>query len=200
MQMVKIKAFAKRIISMSITLILIGTVNFTQDTSSSAVHITGTITTFPTDDPIPYGFHIHELGTLDGNCTACSGHYNPTDGTHGGPWNATRHIGDLGNINATTDGKIDFSDFFDNGIQLTGPHSIIGRALVLHAGTDDYGLNGTNPDSAATGDAGARFGCGIIGVVSDFNQQGSSGKETLTNNFKILTWITFFVVVKNILI
>lgn len=68
----------------------VGTVNFTQDSIGSLVRITGTITQFPTNTAEQFGFHIHQYGTLGGNCTACGGHYNPTDGTHGAPWNDVR--------------------------------------------------------------------------------------------------------------
>lgn len=109
----------------------------------------------------------------------------------------TRHNGDLGNLNVTKDGSISFSD---SVIQLTGQYSIVGRTLVLHAGTDDYGMNGTSSDSAITGNAGARFACGIIGVVSDFNQQAQGAGTTLMNNFKIFNLIALFVLAKNIFV
>jgi Cu-Zn family superoxide dismutase len=53
-------------------------------------------------------------------------------------------------------------DVTDNLISLNGLRSVIGRGLVIHAGTDDLGTGG-NADSLATGNAGARSGCGIIG-------------------------------------
>lgn len=102
-------------------------------------------------------------------------------------------------MNRTTDPAS--VDFTDPVIKLIGPYSIIGRALVIHVGTDDYGMNGLNPNSSTTGNAGERFACGVIGVMSDFNQQGQgSGSETLKNNFKLFSFITFFVVVKNIFV
>jgi len=175
---------------------IIGSINFTQNQVGGSVQIFGNIISFPSQTPSSYWFHIHQYGTIENNCSACGGHYNPTGGTHGGPWNATRHNGDLGNINVTSNGRVDFSDSLTNNhIQLTGPHSIVGRTLVLHAGTDDYGLNGSSSESSITGNAGARYACGIIGVVSDFNQLGSA--ETLSNNFKIYTLIAIFAVVKN---
>ncbi|CAM8888437.1 unnamed protein product [Rhodiola kirilowii] len=51
----------------------------------------------------------------------------------------------------------------DNQIPLTGPHSIIGRAVVVHADPDDLGKGG-HELSKTTGNAGGRIACGIIGL------------------------------------
>jgi Cu-Zn family superoxide dismutase len=82
---------------------------------------------------------------------------------HGGPNDAVRHVGDLGNIQADADGvaRIYISDKI---ISLCGRNSIIGRAFVLHALEDDLGKGGV-PDSLKTGNAGSRIGCGIIGIL-----------------------------------
>ena len=53
-------------------------------------------------------------------------------------------------------------DITDKLISLNGKRSVVGRAIVLHAGTDDLGLGGDD-ESARTGNAGARSGCGVIG-------------------------------------
>ena len=47
---------------------------------------------------------------------------------------------------------------------MSGERSIIGRAIVVHQGTDDLGLGGS-PGSKTTGNAGARVACGVIGIV-----------------------------------
>ncbi|CAN6301757.1 unnamed protein product [Urochloa humidicola] len=53
----------------------------------------------------------------------------------------------------------------DLQISLSGPHSILGRAVVVHADPDDLGRGG-HELSKSTGNAGARIGCGIIGIQS----------------------------------
>jgi len=179
------------------TLQSVGTINFTQDTLTSAVHMVGTIRGLPQSVNVTYGFHIHSYGTLDNSCKAAGGHYNPTNVDHGAPWNNTRHVGDLGNINRTNDGSANV-DFWDSIIKLTGPYSIVGRSLVIHTGSDDYGMNGLSADSRVTGNAGERWACGIVGVVSDFNQQGGSSSESVTNNVKLFTLITVFVCLRNV--
>ena len=47
---------------------------------------------------------------------------------------------------------------------LVGPRSIIGRALVIHAGQDDLG-EGKDPESLKTGNAGGRVACAVIGTA-----------------------------------
>ncbi len=105
-----------------------------------------------------HGFHVHELGDCacdDGMCTA--GHYNPTGQPHGGPESKHKHVGDFGNIVADKDGNATY-ELISHYTTLNGPHSIIGRGIIVHAGTDDL-------VSQPTGNAGARVGCGVIGIA-----------------------------------
>ena len=103
-----------------------------------------------------HGFHIHTFGDLrDDAGKSAGGHFNPYDKPHGSPENAERHIGDLGNIRAQTDGTVDTS-WTDLSIRLSGSNSILGRAVVVHANQDDM-------VSQPTGNAGARVAVGVIG-------------------------------------
>lgn len=81
---------------------------------------------------------------------------------HGGPTDEIRHVGDLGNIYAEENGVAQIS-LTDSKISLTGPNSIIGRAIVVHSDSDDLGRGGFS-DSLTTGHAGTRLGCGVIGI------------------------------------
>jgi len=105
-----------------------------------------------------HGFHIHEFGDCsspDGN--SAGGHFNPGGHRHGGPDDAQRHAGDLGNIQADANG-IAVMEMKNTGLALSGAASIVGRAVIVHAGPDDLK---TQP----TGDAGGRLACGTIGVA-----------------------------------
>jgi superoxide dismutase, Cu-Zn family len=129
-----------------------GTVTFTKVAGGVRVHAELTGLT-----PGEHGFHVHQFGdctAMDGKCTG--GHFNPTDAPHGGPDSAERHVGDLGNITADSSGKATY-DRVDKMIALNGKNSIIGRAIIVHAGRDDL-------KSQPSGDAGARVGCGVIGI------------------------------------
>ena len=101
------------------------------------------------------------LGNLSEGCKTAGPHWNPEGVTHGGPGKATRHHGDLGNVEAGEDGKATLN-MTDDRIMLYGPHSIVGRSMVCHAGVDDFGEGG-DEESLKTGNAGARLACGVIG-------------------------------------
>ena len=65
-------------------------------------------------------------------------------------------MGDLGNIVSTNlNAVVSLSD------SMATLSAIAGRAIVVHAGEDDYGL-GTFNDSKTTGHAGARLACCVI--------------------------------------
>jgi len=136
-----------------------GTITFVQE-GDGATKVTGTVTGLTQGN---HGFHVHQFGDYSSGCGSTGGHFNPAGKEHGGPEMAERHAGDLGNIVAGSDGSavIDISDKF---VPLSGPNSIIGRAIVVHADEDDFGLGG-QADSKTTGHAGARLSCGVIGLA-----------------------------------
>lgn len=106
-----------------------------------------------------HGFHIHELGDISAaDGTSTGGHFNPDNEPHAGPEDAMRHAGDLGNITAMADGTARL-DMTDPLLTFEGPHSIIGRGIVVHAGEDDLA-------SQPTGNAGARVAVGVIGIAN----------------------------------
>ncbi|XP_041996062.1 superoxide dismutase [Cu-Zn] 2-like isoform X1 [Salvia splendens] len=111
-----------------------------------------------------HAFHIHALGDTTNGCNSTGPHFNPLNKHHGSPLDDQRHAGDLGNIVAASDGVADIS-IIDNQIPLSGEYSILGRAVVVHADPDDLGKGG-HELSKTTGNAGARVGCGIIGLQS----------------------------------
>ncbi|CDW80608.1 superoxide dismutase [Stylonychia lemnae] len=135
-----------------------GYVKLTQS-SVLGVQLTGQISGLTPNGQ--HGFHIHEYGDLSNGCTSLGGHYNPFAHDHGAPEQTHNHVGDLGNIQADSQGVSNF-DFMDKKIHLVGPFSIIGRSCQVHLLADDMGLGGT-ADSLKTGSAGARVGCGVIG-------------------------------------
>ena len=113
--------------------------------------------------PGQHGLHIHQYGDCGEKGNAAGGHYNPSNTPHGflpkdGPANA--HAGDFGNIIVGPDGSGTLSLTLPPGVTLTGgPHSVAGRAIVLHEKTDDFGQ--------PTGNAGGRIGCGPVLLTKD---------------------------------
>ncbi|XP_032089876.1 copper chaperone for superoxide dismutase [Thamnophis elegans] len=112
-----------------------------------------------------HGLHVHEFGDLSRTCESCGDHFNPKGECHGGPQDLHRHVGDLGNILATADGRASF--------QMEDPQlkvdDIIGRSLVIDEGEDDLG-RGNHPLSKISGNSGERVACGIIARSSGLFQ------------------------------
>lgn len=131
-----------------------GTVTFEQ-ADGGGVALKGTITGLT---PGEHGFHVHQWGDCSApDATSAGGHFNPTGAPHAGPDAEQHHVGDMGNITAAEDGSATIDVTFDF-LSFSGPTSVIGRGLIVHAGTDDL-------ESQPSGDAGARVGCAVIGVA-----------------------------------
>uniref|UniRef100_F1CYZ4 Superoxide dismutase [Cu-Zn] n=1 Tax=Haberlea rhodopensis TaxID=121481 RepID=F1CYZ4_9LAMI len=141
-----------------------GFVHFSQHTAAGGgggTHVKGRIMGLT---PGLHAFHIHALGDTTNGCISTGPHFNPLKKNHGSPTDEERHAGDLGNIVAGSDGVAEIS-ISDKQIPLTGEYSILGRAVVVHADPDDLGRGG-HELSKTTGNAGARVGCGIVGLQS----------------------------------
>lgn len=108
-----------------------------------------------------HGFHVHETGDCSApDATSAGGHFNPDAHPHGAPdAPATeRHDGDLGNLEAGADGTARY-ERVDPNVALSGPTSVIGKAVIVHAGQDDF-------TSQPSGDAGGRVACGVIETIA----------------------------------
>ncbi|MET3447692.1 MULTISPECIES: superoxide dismutase family protein [unclassified Ralstonia] len=103
-----------------------------------------------------FGFHVHEKGDCsspDGN--SAGGHFNPTGQQHGDPRQGAHHAGDIPMLQSDANGKA-VGSIVLSGVTLSpGPTSLVGHALIVHAGKDDYM---TQP----TGNSGGRVACGVI--------------------------------------
>ncbi|PNX75294.1 superoxide dismutase, partial [Trifolium pratense] len=130
-----------------------GAISFSQE-GNGPTTVTGNLSGLK---PGLHGFHIHALGDTTNGCLSTGPHFNPNGKEHGAPEDEIRHAGDLGNINVGDDGTVSFT-ITDYQIPLTGPNSIIGRAVVVHADPDDLGKGG-HELSKSTGNAGGRIAC-----------------------------------------
>ncbi|KAL1853725.1 Superoxide dismutase [Cu-Zn] [Paecilomyces lecythidis] len=139
-----------------------GTVTFEQANESSPTTVSWNITGH--DPNAERGMHIHQFGDNTNGCTSAGPHYNPFGKTHGAPTDEVRHVGDLGNVKTDAEGNA-VGSVQDKLIKVIGAESILGRTVVVHAGTDDLGRGG-NEESKKTGNAGARPACGVIGIAA----------------------------------
>lgn len=134
-----------------------GTVTITEDAGGEVkitAHLAGV------DQSGLHGFHVHE----NGECThdpaggkhysTAGGHFNPAGADHACPPTEPRHAGDLGNVTVEADGSAHF-EITTRLLSLSGANSVIGKAIILHAGVDDC-------DTQPTGNAGDRFACGVV--------------------------------------
>ncbi len=145
-----------------------GQVSFTQvgDVVHVVAHVEGV-------EPGSHGFHVHETGDCSAaDFTSAGGHFNPSGDPHGGPDDAVRHAGDLGNITVDDQGVGDLEVTSDLITVAPSPSSVIGKAVILHAGADDL-------ESQPTGAAGARLACGVIGLSG---QPGAEEGEAGTSD------------------
>lgn len=99
--------------------------------------------------------HFHEHGDCGNKGDNSHGHWNPTNENHGEWGSASYHLGDIGNIQLDANGHGTKSVTTDKWSVSGGDNDIIGKAIIVHGGTDDYT---TQP----TGNSGPRVGCGVI--------------------------------------
>lgn len=107
-----------------------------------------------------HGVHIHATGDCSApDGTSAGGHWNPTGEDHG-RWGVDPfHLGDLGNMPVGSDGTGYIERTTDLWEIDTGSNiDVIGKAIIVHAGEDDF-------TSQPSGAAGARIGCGEIELV-----------------------------------
>ena len=129
-----------------------GSVRFVQD--GDRVQVSGEIRGLKPGSE--HGFHVHEKGDCSsGDGMSAGGHFIPDGAPHGRHGAGTHHVGDIPSLRANANGVARF-DFTSTTIRLgNGPHSVVGRGLIVHRDPDDYT---TQP----TGNAGPRLACAVI--------------------------------------
>jgi len=155
-----------------------GKIVFEQASPKSPVKIRGTVHGLESG---LHAMHIHEGQQLGADCHQVGPHFNPTGKQHGGPRDANRHVGDLGNIKTVPSHPVSRADISILSQVMSlyedQPNSVLNRALVIHANTDDLG-RGNDPESIKNGNSGAHIACGLISNV-DIQEQNVEVDEQL---------------------
>jgi Cu-Zn family superoxide dismutase len=116
--------------------------------------------------PGKHGVHIHTLGDLSDTQASAStgGHFNPHGAAHGCAPGSNRKAGDLGNLLVDQQGQGFYAEEANPLVQLGGPDSVVGRALVVHALEDSCApVEGPRGDTSA----GARIAHCTVGLDAD---------------------------------
>lgn len=136
---------------------IVGTLTLTQEPAvvSVAVDVSGLPPGF-------HGFHIHAAGTCEAPFTSAGGHINPAGQNH------AHHAGDLPDLLVNADGRAHMM-VKTTRFRLEEFLDADGSAVIIHADPDNHAnipaRYRPDPDAAtlATGDAGGRIACGVIG-------------------------------------
>ena len=101
--------------------------------------------------------HVHETGTCDhaSGHESAGGHFNPDNKEHGFAAANGPHAGDLPNQYVAEDGILRAQVYSTSVTLDQGDRGIRGRALIVHANSDDY-------RSDPAGGAGERLACAVI--------------------------------------
>jgi len=128
----------------------VGEVTFEE--APHGVIIRGSLSNLPAGT---HAIHIHEAGKCEApEFKTAGGHFNPNKKAHGMMAAGGKHEGDLPNLYAGQDGKVQF-EFFGHGLTVKSMLDTDGSAVVVHAKADDHK---TDP----AGDAGGRIACGVV--------------------------------------
>ena len=116
-----------------------------------------------------HGFHVHSVGQCVAPFTSAGGHFNPGATGHG------THAGDMPSVLGTDDGTA-LLVFRTDEFAVADLFDADGSAIIVHTDRDNFanipsryhsdaaGAPSSGPDATtlSTGDAGARFACGVV--------------------------------------
>lgn len=138
-----------------------GFLTLVQASEDSPVVITGEIKGLSVGK---HGISINTYGDLSDGAQSCGPMFNPFTKHHGAPADEARMVGSLGNVVVGGEGEVAAVHISDMVVRLLGPHSIIGRSIVVYSAEDDCGRGG-HALSLITGNTGPRVCAGVVGLA-----------------------------------
>jgi Cu-Zn family superoxide dismutase len=132
---------------------VVGKVTF-QQAEGGGTNVRAEVTGLPPNRQ--FGFHVHDKGDCSApDFMSAAGHFNPETKPHGDHKTTESHAGDLPNLMSDGQGMAVLAYTSSKLTVAAGPHSVVGRAVVVHENPDDY-------RSQPAGNSGPRIACGVI--------------------------------------
>jgi Cu-Zn family superoxide dismutase len=103
-----------------------------------------------------HAYHVHLYGDCAAPDAKSAGTHFNFEGSAKNPGSVERITGNLGEVTVDASGKGSAEAQLAKA-SLSGPYSILGRAVVVHE-------KGNDPKSPPMGAAGSRLACGVIGI------------------------------------
>ena len=125
-----------------------------------------TVKVIPLTPNKKYGLAIH----LFGDCKDPGPHYNPEYNGHGEINEKASHLGDLGNMETDSLGRIYYRGLAER-IAITGDRGVVGRVIALHELEDDLGKGEDRKQSRIDGGMGKIIACGVIGYSKPIKEK-----------------------------
>jgi len=130
------------------------------------------------------GYHVHELPVGEGcGSSSTGGHWNPTNVAV--PANCPTdpsqcEIGDLSGKHGKLSGATVSETYTDAELPLSGPHSIVGRSVVIHDAVDNsrWACATINPIAAMTTVVATFNGPAVVGTITLMQMAGSASADT----------------------
>ena len=139
-----------------------GAVHFSQTIGMNQLKITGEISGLPVDRKL--AVHIHQYGDLTNGPVSAGARFHPERKASTSSKDQSAYTADVGYLQVNAEGHAKI-DFIDKRSTLFGPHSIIGRSVVISdEKEEDVVRVETEENKGPTVTPTNRLAAGVIGI------------------------------------